>query len=78
MHANTQNHGHIGNLTNHFGMQITNYPVNQIYGAVIYVNMHSLYISVDNLSFKILCNTKKFDLYSTFGIFCYVKKFMIS
>ena len=35
MHANTQNHGHIGNLTNHFGMQITNYPVNQIYEAVM-------------------------------------------
>ena len=50
MHANTQIHGHIENLTNHFGMRITNYPVNQIYGAVIYVNMHSLYISVEYLS----------------------------
>ena len=45
-HTNTQKHGHIENLTNHFGMRITNYPVNQIYGAVIYVNMHSLHISV--------------------------------
>ena len=53
MHANTQNHGHIGNLTNHFGMQITNYPVNQIYEAVMYVNMQSSYMSVGNVSLKI-------------------------
>ena len=52
-HTNTQKHGHIENLTNHFGMRITNYPVNQIYVAVMYVNMNSLYINVDNLSFKI-------------------------
>ena len=63
MHTNTQKHGHVENLTNYFGMRITNYPVNQIYGAVIYVNMHSLYISV---------------VYSTFGIFFYVKRFMSS
>ena len=53
MHANTQNHGHINNLTNHFGMQITNYPVNQIYEAVMYVNMQSSYMSVGNVSLKI-------------------------
>ena len=52
MHANTQNHGHIENLTNHFGMQITNYPVNQIYEAVMYVNKQSSYMSVGNVSLK--------------------------
>ena len=54
MHANTQNHGHIGNLTNHFGMQITNYPVNQIYEAGMYVNKQSSYMSVGSSMYKSL------------------------
>ena len=52
MYANTQIHGHIENLTNHFGIQITNYHVNQIYEAVMYVNMYSLYMSLCNVSLK--------------------------
>ena len=73
MHANTQNHGHIENLTNHFGMQITNYPVNQIYEAVMYVNMHSLYMIVGNVSLKsfyiVSCINQLFDVQKVYKYF---------
>ena len=77
MHANTQNHGHIGNLTNHFGMQITNYPVNQIYEAVMYVNMHSLYMIVGNVSLKsfyiVSCINQLFDVQKVYKYFNYLE-----